>query len=393
MKFLIFFNISIKKIAFTTLCLVFFFVGLYSGYHKTGIALFIADIKNQIEDHICPIINFSYQCDQNFSEDKISIDFENPVYNYFVNFDEARNKTILSSLDLDTLNTKRSFLKNLFLDDSLFEINKEIINDHFFNDYFENLIRIKFKSEILNHISNFYFVNHKKNNLIIYAGGSLNIKKDIEFIKNLAGLDVDLLLFDNIGYGESDYPKKFNHEVLGNLDITQSVSSFNLFQILGDKYFPLKFNRIDKVLEYILKDNVYENIVMTGYSGGGSTTLLYSAIDERINLSVPVACCYPYELLFFNEISDGFIEYNPYLSSNVSHYQLYALNGFPKNKKNLIHINLKYDDTTFMGSRYKSYFELLNNKKEFNYNFIIDEETFKHEYSRIAISKIEQFLK
>lgn len=49
-------------------------------------------------------------------------------------------------------------------------------------------------------------------------------------------------------------------------------------------------------LNYALLDNDYEEIVMAGLSGGGWTTVVYAAIDERITKSFPVAGSWPFYL-------------------------------------------------------------------------------------------------
>jgi cephalosporin-C deacetylase-like acetyl esterase len=49
-------------------------------------------------------------------------------------------------------------------------------------------------------------------------------------------------------------------------------------------------------INYAVKKSSPAEIVMTGISGGGWTTQLYSALDDRIKYSFPVAGSYPFFL-------------------------------------------------------------------------------------------------
>ena len=86
-------------------------------------------------------------------------------------------------------------------------------------------------------------------------------------------------------------------------------------------------------LNYLLQKNNYRNINMVGLSGGGWTTNLLAAIDDRIGYSFSVAGSMP--LYYRSDASMGDIEqFLPELYRDVAGYpELYVLGAFGKGRK------------------------------------------------------------
>ena len=99
-------------------------------------------------------------------------------------------------------------------------------------------------------------------------------------------------------------------------------------------------------LNYLLLKNNYKNINMVGLSGGGWTTNLLAAIDDRIKYSFSVAGSMP--LYYRSDASMGDIEqFLPELYRDIAGYpDLYVLGAYGKGRKQVQILNRK-DDCCF----------------------------------------------
>lgn len=79
-------------------------------------------------------------------------------------------------------------------------------------------------------------------------------------------------------------------------------------------------------LNYVLGNRSYQNVAMSGLSGGGWTTVLYSALDTRIKQSFPVAGSWPKYLRYASGNVNSIGDYEQQLPGLSSNYlDLYAL--------------------------------------------------------------------
>ncbi len=155
-------------------------------------------------------------------------------------------------------------------------------------------------------------------------------------------------------------------------------------------------------LNYLLQMNNYTNINMVGLSGGGWTTNLLAAIDDRISFSFSVAGSMP--LYYRSEASMGDIEqFLPELYRDIAGYpDLYVLGAFGTGRKQIQILNRK-DDCCFgekqhvPGRNYdadlKTYEADVKEKMkqlgaEDHYYLVIDETAPKHQISEYALRKI-----
>ncbi|HEY2962460.1 MAG TPA: hypothetical protein VGJ37_08610 [Pyrinomonadaceae bacterium] len=114
----------------------------------------------------------------------------------------------------------------------------------------------------------------------------------------------------------------------------------------------------------------YKSFYMTGVSGGGWTTTLYSAIDPRINRSFPAAGSLP---LHLREDRDRFNsaqrpadwgDYEqtiPELHAIANYLDLYILGSFGEQRRQLQILN-KYDPCCFAGESFKAYEAAVNER-------------------------------
>lgn len=79
-------------------------------------------------------------------------------------------------------------------------------------------------------------------------------------------------------------------------------------------------------VNYAIQHNSYDAIVMAGLSGGGWTTVLYSALDTRISKSVPVAGSWPEYLRYASTNPNTIGDYEQQLPGlELSYLDLYTL--------------------------------------------------------------------
>ena len=135
----------------------------------------------------------------------------------------------------------------------------------------------------------------------------------------------------------------------------------------------------------------YHSFYMTGVSGGGWTTTLYSAVDSRINQSFPAAGSLP---LHLREDRDRFNsaqrpadwgDYEqtvPELYSIANYLDLYILGSFGDKRRQLQILN-KYDPCCFAGESFKTYEAVVNERVQSlgAGHFAVYLDTTNHEHS------------
>ena len=99
----------------------------------------------------------------------------------------------------------------------------------------------------------------------------------------------------------------------------------------------------------------YEQVNMTGISGGGWTTTVCAAVDTRIKHSYPVAGTLPFYLRSDSQRDWGDYEQNmPDLYNIANYLELYVLGAFGKGRAQIQLLN-KYDSCCFAGIKYRTY--------------------------------------
>jgi len=120
---------------------------------------------------------------------------------------------------------------------------------------------------------------------------------------------------------------------------------------------PIKFfiEPITISLNHIDKEFHFDSYNMIGISGGGWTTVLYSALDPRIEKSYPVAGSVPLYLRFNNLKNMGDYEQMlPELYKITSYLDLYIMASFGEKRGQLQIFNM-YDPCCFSGTGYTTY--------------------------------------
>ncbi len=265
--------------------------------------------------------------------------------------------------------------------------------DNRFNDL-ENLNQIdKFTVSMeygVNSTSYLFLPNDSNNNLIIYhqghKGDFLYGKTTIEsFLKNgysVLAFSMPLLGMNNQPVIESDFGKI-------------KLVSHNYFSFLESSEFsPMKFyfEPISLSLNYVENNFNFNNISMVGLSGGGWTTTVYSALDERISTSFSIAGSIP---IFLRTTENNLGDYEQTLSNfyKIGNYlDLYLLASYGENRKHIQIFN-ENDPCCFSGDpreindkKIKSVLKDLGNG---NYDIYVDDTHFEHKISEFALNIIQ----
>jgi hypothetical protein len=134
---------------------------------------------------------------------------------------------------------------------------------------------------------------------------------------------------------------------------------------------------------------------MIGISGGGWTTIVYSAIDERISKSFSVAGSYPFFLRSDVKNFGDYEQNNFELYSNVNYLELYIL-GASGNNRSQIQVFNEYDGCCFSGSGYKLFNNIIQGKidniNSGHFEIYLDESQTQHIISEKSLNLFLQQL-
>ena len=176
------------------------------------------------------------------------------------------------------------------------------------------------------------------------------------------------------------------------------LSTHNHLQLLESNNFsPIKYflEPITITLNYLDEKYDYESISMIGISGGGWTTTLYSAIDERISNSFSIAGTYPIYLKSepknFGDYEQTILE----LYTIANYLELYVMSSFGENRSHVQFFN-KNDPCCYSGTLFESYIDVISQKvitlDHGNFTIYLDDTHDEHEISEYSLNKIIEHL-
>ena len=267
------------------------------------------------------------------------------------------------------------------------------------DDRYQNLSNLKSINKLniemnykINSISYLFLPENSNNELVIYhqghSGDFISGNDTIAFFINegysVLALSMPLLGMNNqpiIDLNEFGKMKFTNHRHLHLLE--------------SSDFSPVKFfvEPIGVSLNYLEKNYNFNSYHMIGISGGGWTTILFSAIDDRISQSYSVAGSFP---MFMRSDSKNIGDYEqmiPEVYSIANYLELYLMGSFGNERKLLLIYN-EFDPCCFSGNAYEQFpfKDVVENKiKKIgpgNFDVIIDEEQNKHVISHEIISNI-----
>ena len=326
------------------------------------------------------------------------------------NFEEEQNDILIYEENIDSLiliNSendiikKKEALRNFIWNDHVPYSSTILIDENIIDERYQNISNLKsiYRLDIgmeynINSIAYLFLPENSNDKLIIYHqghGGDFILGKDnIDFFldKNYAVLAFSMPLLG------------MNNQPIIDLDNFGKIkfTTHKQFQFLESSEFsPVKFfiEPIGISLNYLDENFNFDSYYMVGISGGGWTTVLFSAIDDRISQSYSVAGTYP---IFMRSDSKNMGDYEqiiPELYRITNYLELYILSSYGDDR---IHVQIfnNNDPCCFSGNISGIYDNKIKEKlialKSGNFSLYIDDSHNKHQISEYSRSLILQHL-
>jgi hypothetical protein len=236
-------------------------------------------------------------------------------------------------------------------------VQKNITDKNFDNiKNLKEINKITFSMEFGINSTAYHFIPvEQKNKLIIYHQGH-----DGDFVKGKNTIEYFLdkgfsvMAFSMPLTGNNNQPEVYV-ENFGKLKL---INHYSLQFLENPGFSSIKFfvEPIIVSINYFEKNYNYESISMIGLSGGGWTTVISSAIDNRIHDSYPVAGSWPIYLRIESDSGSrgDYEQSTPGLYNTVNYPELYVLGSFGDDRKQLQIFN-KNDPCCFSGQSYLTY--------------------------------------
>ena len=322
------------------------------------------------------------------------------VQNDIIIYEDNIDSLILVNSENDVIKKKEALVNFIWNDQvpfsSIISIDNNIIDKRYQD--LSNLKSIhKFNISMeygINSIAYLFLPENSNNKLIIYHQGHdgdfIIGKENIDFF-----LDEDyaVLAFSMPLLGMNDQPI-IDLERFGKIKFT----SHNQFKFLESSEFsPIKFfvEPIGVSLNYLDENFNFDSYYMVGISGGGWTTVLFSAIDDRITQSYSVAGSVP---MFMRSDSKNIGDYEqivPELYRIANYLELYILSSFGDERKHVQIFN-KNDPCCFSGNVSGLYDYKINEKlielDRGSFFLYIDDTHNEHKISEYSRSLILQHM-
>ena len=280
--------------------------------------------------------------------------------------------SLIRIYDKSDIEQKRNFLTEFFWDVGSLQRVKDKsqlpevesgISDFNYKD-FQNLKRIdRLTVEMeygINSVSYLFLPEQPNEKLILYHqghGGDFLLGKDtIQFFLDrnftVFAMTMPLLGMNNQPVVEIDGIGKIKLNSHNQLRLLEA-NDFNPMKLFLD---PIQIN-----LNFLDKEYNFKRYSMIGLSGGGWTTVVYSAIDERISDSFSVAGSIPFFLRVDSRDMGDYEQTNVELYQNVNYLELYVLSAYGDGRKHVQIFN-KNDPCCFSGNGYETYEFVIKDK-------------------------------
>ena len=161
--------------------------------------------------------------------------------------------------------------------------------------------------------------------------------------------------------------KKLSRSLDDNLEPSQQENLDNFGKIKftthkqlqfleSSEFSPVKFfiEPIGISLNYLDENFDFDSYYMVGISGGGWTTVLFSAIDDRISQSYSVAGTFPIFMRSDTKNVGDYEQIVPELYSIANYLELYIMGSYGSERK-LVLIYNEFDPCCFPGELYEKY--------------------------------------
>ena len=173
----------------------------------------------------------------------------------------------------------------------------------------------------------------------------------------------------------------------------QLMSHEQLQLLKTDNFNPMRLflDPIQTNLTFLDKEYDFKQYSMIGISVGGWTTVIYSAIDERISNSFSVAGSMPFYLRVNDRDIGDYEQTNIDLYQKVNYLELYVLSAYGDGRKHIQIFN-KNDPCCFSGNGYETYEFIIKDKLSQlgngDFQVFVDDTHNEHKISDTALEHI-----
>ena len=266
-----------------------------------------------------------------------------------------------------------------------------------------SLIPVKPGSPAINDLAYLFVPVIRNGRLVIDHHGHACTFKDAQLGDNGYGMEASIIGLLTAGYDVLAVYMPQVTETKCNLDhcglINTDIGLPNPRKTFGLRLF-LEPTIVS--LNYLLKKNSYKSVDMMGLSGGGWTTTLIAAIDDRIRFSFPVAGSLPLYYRFDRYAGD-IEQFLPEFYRDIAGYpDLYILGAYGNGRKQIQILNL-HDNCCFGQPQHdpnRNYISdihtyeqtvkerLVNLGAANHYQLVIDTVAQSHQISKYALNEI-----
>ena len=382
-----------RLVIFPTLFILLFVYGVVVGHYQIFPFDELSDLKfflSQTEPVISPDRPQIYDNAQNISK-RITINSENDLIKKrdklidYIWMGDGFPSQFPDRVDMNISPNGYQDIKNLERIDS-FTINMD------FGKYEDKIFLSK--DVEMNSISYLFTPTISNKKLVIFHQGhdEQDFLEDKSKISEFLDNGFSVLIFAPPVHGMNNEPI-LEFERFGKL----RLNSHNHFNLIDNEYFhPLKFfvEPIIVSLNYIEQNLDYDNYYMVGLSGGGWTTTLTSALDDRISKNYSIAGSFP---LYMKSDRLNFGDYEqskPELYSIATYEELYIMSSFYTDQRS-VQIFIYNDPCCFQAELYEKFpygnaiqkqLDILGGGGKFS--VFLDSSTRVHEISDHALSLV-----
>ena len=257
----------------------------------------------------------------------------------------------------------------------------------------------------MNSISYLFLADNSNNKLIIYHQGddsqsSINFdhhsfEEDRRIIQHFLNENYSVLIFSMVGHGMNNEPI-IQFENLGNIRLN-SHEHFVLLET--DKFQPIQFflEPVIITLNQIDMDYSFDSYDMIGKNEGGWSTIVISALDNRIKNSYAIASSFPLWMSPNQENFGGYEHHLPQFYQIANYLELYSMSAYGNDRSLVLFYN-EFDPCCFSGELYEKYsFEDIVKSKlkllgKGEFNVLIDNDQTENIISNNTLMKITDLL-
>ena len=242
----------------------------------------------------------------------------------------------------------------------------------------------------VNSIPYLFIPEYSNDKLIIYHQGHAgDFYKGKETIQFFLEHNYSVLAFSMPLLGMNNQPIV----EVSNIGTIQLTSHEHLQFLESSQFSPIQFfvEPIVVSLNYLDENYDFSSYDMVGISGGGWTTTLYPAIDDRISHSYSIAGSVPIYLRSTPQNYGDYEQWLPDLYMIANYLDLYVLNSYGDGRK-FVQIFNKYDPCCFSGDMFRTYEnevkETLYKLDGGNFEIYLDDSHKNHEISEFTLEVI-----